>query len=195
MDQSDQYKPATTSLANQAAISAMGEILGLAVSIGAVYGAERVAPAQTRNLIQRVAKTLSQSRGGSVESQLANAQKIADFTIMNMGGFVNMGTQFALHRYWQAPPERLSLGYEFGRVLTGRLVGTVTAGSALWLAESRVPHGMDRVERRMGSLLGNHPRLGELATSSLLQSAGALPGSIGAQLLYDRLTHAGQYRS
>lgn len=180
--------PTPTSLARQTGISTLGEIAGLVVSIGAVYGAEYLAPHQTRGFIQRLARALSHHRGESIESQFVTAHKIADFAIMNVGGMVNMSTQFALHRYCQSPEERPPLGHGLGRVLAGRLVGTVTAGSALVLAECHAPQGLESVKQRMGTMLGNHRRLGELTTSSVIQSAGALPGNVAAQLLYDRLT-------
>ena len=164
-------------ISHQARISVAGEMVGLAVSIGAVYAAERLAPRQLNAFTERLARALGEHRGTGSEQQLATARKIADFSIMNIGGLMNVGTQFALHRHAQPRDERAPLASDFGRVLTGRAVGTGTAGLALLMAEKYLP----------GRMLGHQSRLGELAISSLIQSAGALPGNISAQLLYDQL--------
>lgn len=177
----------SASVAQQAFVSAVGEIVGLTVSIGAVYCAEHLAPRQMQSLTQRLARTLGKHAGDSHEQQLAAARKIADFSIMNMGGLMNMSTQFALHRHAQSADERAPLARDLGRVITGRMAGTVTAGLSLLMAEKHLPGGMDKVERRVGQIFGRSARLGELVTSSLVQSAGALPGNVSAQLLYDRL--------
>jgi len=174
--------------ARQLGISAFSEMLGLGVSIGAVYGAHYAAPQQTRALIHRLAGMLGRYHGSAAEHHLASAQKIADFTLMNIGGLMNMGSQFAMHRYTQPPEERAPLAQELGRVLSGRLAGTLGAGVALVAAEHWTPRAMDRMERVAGKALGNHPRLGELGVSSLVQSVGALPGNVAVQLLYDKIT-------
>ncbi len=180
-------------LDRQTRISALGEVSGYAVGLGAVYLADYLLPKQKRGAIDWLARQLGRWHGTGGEAQQVLAGKIADVTVMNLGGLVNMGTQFTLHRHAQPSDERTPLGEELGRVLTGRVAGTATAVGALTLASTLLPGPLASVEAAAGKLLGNRPRLGALAVSNLVQSLGALMGNVPAQLLYDRL--AGQEKN
>lgn len=191
MDQSNPDDAAAeTPARRQVRTSFVGEISGFACSIGAVYVAERVCPQQTTRFIGRLAEQLGRWRGTSAAVEKALAHKVADVTLMHTGGLANMATQFIWRRRQQRPEERQPLAYDVGRVVTGRAGGTVTAISALALAETFAPKLMDQGEHGAGRLLGNRPgslRFAELALSSLVQSIGAMAGNVPAQLLYDKL--------
>lgn len=176
--------------ATQTRRSLAGEITGYVCSIGAVYIAERACPAKTQALIASIAKHIGHGRGSSAAAEMALAKRIVDVGIMNIGGSANMLTQFAMRRHGQPKEDREALGYELGRVVTGRVGGTVTAVTALAMAETFAPRLMDFGERQGARLLRDRPwsaRFSELALSNAVQSVGALAGNIPAQLLYDRL--------
>ena len=185
----------TDPLRRQMGISALGELSGYAVGIGAVYAAESLCPRQTRACIEGLARKLGQSRGTSAAAQHDLAHKIVDVAVMNIGGCVNMATQFAMHRHAQPPEDRAPLLQDVGRIVSGRIAGTATAVGALALAETFQPVRMQRSTQTLSRLLGNHPRLAELALSNLVQSAGALVGNVPAQMLYDQLVGTGKGRS
>ena len=179
-----------TETTKQVRASVVGEVTGFGCAIGAIYIAERVSPRQTAQLIESIARRLSKWRGTSVETEKQLAHKVVDVGLMNVGGMVNMGTQFAVHRAQLPQEERQPLSYDLGRVVTGRVGGTVTAISTLALAETLAPQLMSRGKMSGGKLLGNSSqniRFAELALSNLVQSIGALAGNVPAQLLYDKV--------
>lgn len=183
------------SFRHQLSISTLGEVTGYAIGIGAVYIAESLCPKQTRACIDGLAVKLGKSRGTSAVAQHDLAHKIVDVTVMNIGGFVNMATQFTLHRRAQNPEDRAPLAQDFGRVLTGRVAGTATAVGTLALAETFQPLRMKQSANALSRLMGNRPRLAELAVSNLVQSAGALVGNVPAQILYDDLVGTAKSRN
>lgn len=187
----DTPEDATASSAKQQTRqSILGEVTGYACGIGAVYVAEAMCPNQTRALIARLAESLGRWRGTSATVEAELARKVTDLAIMNVGGFVNMGTQFFWRRHQQSREERQPLPYELGRVMTGRIGGTITAFGTWALAETFAPRLMQAGQQRASKLMGDHAcsgQLAERAMGNLVQSVGALAGNIPAQLLYDRL--------
>jgi hypothetical protein len=190
----DPKPPENHPFRDQLSISTLGELSGYAVGIGAVYAAESLCPRQTRACIDGLAIRLGRSRGTSAAAQYALAHKVVDVAVMNLGGFVNMVTQFGLHRRTQPAKERAPLIQDIGRVISGRLAGTVTAVATLALAETFQPVRLARGTQGLSRLLGGRPRLAELALSNMIQSAGALVGNVPAQMLYDRLVGTGKTR-
>lgn len=181
-------------VARQAKLSFLGELSGFAVGIGAVYVAERACPQQTRALIEKLASKLGSWRRTSAAQERQLAHDIVDVAYMNVGGLVNMGTQFALRRHGQKPEAREPLAYDLGRVLSGRAGGTATALGTWALAKTLQPQLMQRSESGLGRLMGDRQRLAGLAISNGIQSVGALAGNIPAQLLYDKLIGHRQQR-
>jgi hypothetical protein len=88
------------------------------------------------------------------------------------------------------PEDKPPLAYELGRLITGRVVGTVTAIGALAFARIHAPKAMAGGEHRISNIFGNNAtslRFSELLLSNIVQSAGALAGNVPAQLLYDKV--------
>jgi hypothetical protein len=174
-----------TTVASQTRTSFIGESIGFACSLGAVYLTERACPELTRQANEKLAERLGTWRHTNAAKQKAMAEDVVDFAIMNVAGLVNMASQFAIRRHSQKPDERPPLGYELGRLATGRFAGTVTAAGALAFMKTNAPRLMNE-----NTLLGKGPknvRFAELALSNLVMSLGALGGNVPAQLLYDRL--------
>ena len=179
-----------TKAAKQLRASVLGEVTGFACAIGAVYIAERMTPHQTNQIIESIARRLGKWRGTNAEIEKKLAHKVVDVGLMNVGGVVNMATQFTLHRQQVPESEREPLSYDLGRVITGRIGGTATAIGTLALAETFAPKLMNHGTTGAGKLLGNSTksiRFAELALSNLVQSIGALAGNVPAQLLYDKV--------
>lgn len=176
--------------ASQLLHSALGEVVGLSVSLGAVYVANHLFPGQTRWATKKIAERLGTWRGTAPTEQLACAGKIMDVTLMNIGGLSNMATQFTLHRQAMKPEDRQPLGYDLGRLLAGRVAGTATSIGTLALTQKHMSSRMFRSERRVSDILGGgaaSDRFAELFVSDIIQSIGAMPGNVTAQLLYDHV--------
>lgn len=174
-----------TTVASQTRTSVIGESIGFACSIGAVYLTERAFPTLTHEITDKLAGKLGKWRHTSAAAQQTMAEDVVDFAIMNVAGLVNMATQFSIRRYSEKPEERAPLGYELGRIATGRLAGTATAAGALAFMKTNAPRLMNE-----NTLLGKgrgRVRFTELALSNLVMSIGALGGNVPAQLLYDKL--------
>jgi len=174
----------------QFAHSALGEVVGLTVSLGAVYFAHHLLPNQTRAVTHKIAEKLGHWRSTHAHEQALCARKIMDVTLMNIGGLSNMGVQFCLHRTSMKPEDRPPLALELGRLLGGRVAGTVTAIGTLALAQAHAPSTIMKSERQLSKLLGNTAttaRFSELFISDITQSVGALVGNVPAQILYDKL--------
>lgn len=170
--------------------SALGEVVGLSVSLGAVYVANHMFPGQTKWATKKIAERLGTWRGTAPTEQLACASKIMDVTLMNIGGISNMATQFTLHRHATNPEDRQPLGHDIGRLLAGRVAGTVTSIGSLAFAQKHMPSGIGKSERRISDVMGKGPaaeRFAELFISDIIQSIGAIPGNVSAQLLYDQI--------
>ena len=170
--------------------SGLGELVGIAVSLGTVYFANHLLPNQTRAATQMVARILGKWRGTQAQAQEICAHKIMDVTLMNIGGLSNMVAQFALHRTSIAPDDRQPLAHEIGRLFTGRVVGTITAIGTLALTQKNAPSAMKKSEQRLSKLLGSttaSSRFSELFVSDIIQSAGAIAGNAPAQILFDKL--------
>jgi hypothetical protein len=182
--------PSTKAASTQFLHSGLGEVVGIAVSLGAVYFANHLLPNQTRVATQMVARTLGKWRGTPMHQQEICARKIIDVTLMNIGGLSNMGAQFALHRTSIAPEDRPPLTHELGRLFTGRVVGTITAIGTLALTQKNAPLAMKSTEQRLSRFLGNtaaSSRFSELFISDIIQSVGAVAGNAPAQILFDKL--------
>ena len=170
--------------------SSLGEAAGFAVSLGAVYFADCLLPGPTSRATKRVAQALSRWRHTETAQEIACARKIIDVSLMNIGGLTNMGTQFTLHRYGINPEERAPLAQDLGRLLTGRLVGTATSIGALAFTQKHMSSAISTGEKGISDALAGGAagdRFAELLISNIIQSIGALPGSVSAQLLYDRV--------
>lgn len=177
-------------LKRQMQISAVGEICAFSLAIGAVYVCERVLPRQTEAFTHKIADLLARCRGTSAQAQTLWAKKILAVGIMNLAGAAGMATQFGIRRAQHKADEKMPLGYEFGRLIAGRLVGTVAAISALTLMETKAAPVVRRLERFAAR--GSNARFAELLVSNSIQTAGAVVGNAPAQLLYDCLVNPPQ---
>ncbi len=182
--------PPTKAASIQFLHSGLGELVGIVVSLGAVYFANHLLPNQTRAATQMVARTLGKWRGTHAHEQEICARKIMDVTLMNIGGLSNMSAQFALHRTSIAPDDRPPLAHELGRLFTGRVVGTVTAIGTLALTQKNAPSAMKKTEQHLSKCFGSTTasnRFSELLVSDIIQSVGAVAGNAPAQILFDKL--------
>jgi hypothetical protein len=182
--------PVSKKISAQLWHSTLGEIASHAVSIGAVYATHHLLPNQTQAATQKLAKAFGKMRSTSTQEQLNLAKEVMDFTLANIAGTSNMGVQFIMHRRSMKPEDKPPLPHELGRVILGRIAGTITCGGTLALAKTHAPKAMLGTEHQISKLLGNTKatdRFSELLLSNIVQSAGALAGNVPSQLLYDKL--------
>lgn len=182
------HESATRQLRN----TALGEMTAFSIAIGAVYASEMLLPKHTQALVARLAEHLGQWRGVSAETQTGFAQKILDVGIMNMAGASSFAVQFGLRRSYQSAEEKTPLWYEAGRLVAGRIVGTMTAIGALAVMGTKAPGVMRHMETGMSGKLGANihaDRFAELFVSNAVQSLGAIAGNAPAQLLYDHVVN------
>jgi len=187
-DSTNQQKPVFC----QFGTSALGEVAAFSIALGAVYMSERMFPKQMKVFISRLAEQLGNWRGTSADSNTVLAKQIIDVGIMNVAGASGMAVQFGVRRSLQTPEEKKPLGYEAGRLATGRIVGTATAVGALAFVSSKAPYFMKIMQSGISKGTGDSARserFAELFVSNAVQSVGAVAGNAPAQLIYDHLVN------
>ncbi|MEJ0010432.1 MAG: hypothetical protein WDN72_08030 [Alphaproteobacteria bacterium] len=180
----------TEEVRQQFKYSALGEMTGFTMALGAVYLADVACPRQTQAFVRHLGGLLGKWRGTGAEAQHLLAEKITDVALMNIGGAANVALQYGLRRHDLAPDQRRSTPYEIGRLIVGRSIGTATALGSFTLAETMMPARMRAAEIWGGKLMGGSAVAEKFAgriLSDAIQSVAAVFGNIPGQVLYDKV--------
>lgn len=114
-----------------------GEAVGHTVAIGAVYVLPPVLPGVDKALHNVFRKAIASWRGTPEEKQEEPARIAKDVAVMQTAGLSNFVTQLALLR--QDRSAARSMGHDMGRLVSGRVGGTVASLAAEYAMREFMP--------------------------------------------------------
>lgn len=180
-----------------------GEVVGHSVAIGAVYMPHYMAPDFEQKMTDGIATQLASFKHTDAKSETKNAEILKDDVLMQLAGLSNFGTQLWQHRRGLAPDAQHSWGSDIGRMVSGRVGGTVTSLVGEFAARQFAPHLTESIEENtaggihwVSHMIGynKHQRpsreekhASDIVFSNTIQTLFALPGNVGMQQLYEKV--------
>jgi hypothetical protein len=188
-------QPTSSGYGTQAYNSAIGFMIGSVAAIGAVFTMDRFTPRQKQAVATWIEQTATRY-GYKGLSDTKHAQMAVDFVVMNVAGTANEAAQYAMRRSELKHEKRAATtgGYELGRLVAGRTIGTVGGAMSLAFHQGRTPGFMARSDAALARWMSPHTtppaplaeRMGHLITANFMQY-GSYVGNAAGQLLYDKL--------
>lgn len=179
----------------QAYNSAVGFLVGSVAAIGAVFTMDRFTPRQKQAVATWIENTAARYGWKGLADE-KHAQMAVDFVVMNVAGTANEAVQYTMRKSELRHEKRSATTrpYELGRLISGRVVGTIGGAISLGLHQSRTPGFMARSDAALARWMTSGPdapsplaeRTGHLITSNFMQY-GSYIGNASGQILYDTL--------
>jgi hypothetical protein len=206
LTQVEAIKPVIPDNRSRAQEFMIGQTVGVAASIGAVWAGRTLFPAQIQAISETIAKQLYPKAASLTPDMLDAARQRVNIGLMFSGGLLSsITTQTILSRQRRAQdvntPDMTPVQTDIGRLTAGWGAGLVGASTAWWLAQHYAKAGnpyavsdlVGSAERFLdkalfsGAELTAGNRLSEAVIANLVMIPGALPFSLAAQKLYDQL--------